>query len=187
MNAVIRRSMATLFALAAVVAAPAAFAEGEACFNDDDCPGGGAVCGGDVCNWSKSAATPVGENIFYCNPAGSQPKAADGWCTDDSDCKCKGEGATCKQTYCTFTKPGDAPAGSGGSGAGGASSTAGTTSAAGTTSTAGAPSTAGSGSTSKPAEESSSCSVASPASTGGGIALALGMLGLGAAFARRRR
>jgi MYXO-CTERM domain-containing protein len=35
--------------------------------------------------------------------------------------------------------------------------------------------------------ESGGCSVASPASTGGGIALALGVMGLGAAFARRRR
>ena len=43
----------------------------------------------------------------------------DGWCTQDSDCKCASLGAKCDQSlvFCTFTKPSDAPgAGNGGHG-----------------------------------------------------------------------
>jgi MYXO-CTERM domain-containing protein len=181
MKVMLRRSMASLVGLVALMVAPAAFAEGEACFNDTDCPG--AECGGEVCNWSKMNATPIGEKKYTCNPAGTQPKGADGWCTTVDNCKCKAQGATCPTVYCSFTKATDAPMTAGGTAAGGSASTAGTTSAGGTTSTAGM-SSAGTAATEA---DSGGCSVASPVSTGGGIALALGMMGLGAAFARRRR
>jgi MYXO-CTERM domain-containing protein len=177
MKALLRAWLASVLGSAVFTMAPLASADGEPCINDIDCPG--AECGGAVCNWDK----PQGDR-FTCNPAGSQPKGEDGWCSSNSDCKCASLGATCATApYCTFTKPSEAPAG-GGSGAGGSASTAGTTAMAGTTSTAGM---AG-GATKPPAEEESGgCSVASPASTGGGIALTLGLLGVGAAFARRRR
>lgn len=178
MNVMLRRSMASLVGLVALMVAPAAFADGEPCFNDTDCPG--AECGGAVCNWMKAHPAPVGDKAYTCNPAGTQSKGSDGWCTTDDHCKCKAQGAKCVTVYCTFTKATDAPVGTGGTGAGGSASTAGMPAAAGT-------GTAGTGTTPPAEEESGGCSVASPASTGGGIALALGVIGLGAAFARRRR
>jgi MYXO-CTERM domain-containing protein len=200
MKAMLRRSVGSLVASAALLLAPVALAEGEACFNDVDCPGGGAACGGDVCNWSKTTANPVGEKIFYCNPAGSQPKANDGWCTKangDADCKCKAEGAKCVGNFCTFTKPSDAPgaggSGTAGSGTGG-SGTAGTgtggTGTGGSTGgsagagTAGA-ATAGTGATTP--EDDGGCSVSAARAGTSVTALALGLLGLGAMVARRRR
>jgi MYXO-CTERM domain-containing protein len=163
--------------------ASTALADGEACFNDIDCPG--TACGDAVCNWTKSAATPMGDKTFACNPAGSQPATKDGWCTKDSDCKCAGQGATCKAPYCTFTKP---MAGAGGTGAGGTASTAGTSSTAGAATTAGTgTTTAGTGSTPAPAEDSGGCSLSVPGGTNTGLALGVGLLGLGLAFARRRR
>lgn len=77
------------------------------CFNDTDCPNAG--CGGEVCNWTKTHPNPVGEKAFVCDPAGLAPKGADGWCTTDVNCKCRGLGATCILPYCSFTKPSDAP------------------------------------------------------------------------------
>jgi len=180
MKAMLRSSLATLVGSVALFVAPSAFAEGEPCINDVDCPGGGQVCGGDVCNWTK----PQGDK-FTCNAAGTQtPKGKDGWCTTTADCKCKGEGATCVAPYCTFTKASDAPAGTGGTGTGGSASTGGTT-AAGTTSTAGTTSAAGTAA--KPADDGGGCSVGVPGGANTGIALGVGLLGLGLAFARRRR
>ena len=46
MKAMLRRLAASLFGSGCLLSAPAAFAEGEACFNDIDCPGGGNVCAG---------------------------------------------------------------------------------------------------------------------------------------------
>ena len=195
MKALLRGSLATLVGSMALFVASTASAEGEACYNDIDCPG--TACGDAVCNWTKTTKTPMGNKIFYCNPAGTQtPVGRDGWCTTDADCKCKAEGATCqastpsKQPYCTFTKP---AGGTGGSGTGGAAPTAGTTSSAGTTSTAGAAtagttSTAGTGTTTPaPAADSGGCSLSVPGGTNTGLALGVGLLGLGVAFARRRR
>jgi MYXO-CTERM domain-containing protein len=199
MKALLRRSLVAVVGSVTLLFASTAFAEGEACYNDDDCPGGGLTCGGDVCNWTKSNPNPDGMKAFTCNPAGSQtPVGKDGWCTTDDDCKCKSLGAKCVAPYCTFTKPSDAPAGSGGSGAGGSSGTAGTTSTAGTgtagtgtagTGTAGTGTgTAGTGPASGGgSSDSGGCSVGGATSTGAGMALALGALGLGVAFARRRR
>ena len=66
------------------------------CANDIDCvatPG----CGGEVCRYA-------GDHPFTCQPAGTDPKGMDGWCTHDSDCKCHDQGAVCvNATYCTFT------------------------------------------------------------------------------------
>lgn len=205
MKALLRSSLATLVGCWMLSLTSVALAEGEACYNDDDCPGGGNVCGGDVCNWNKMAAVPQGEKIFYCNPAGTGSKGSDGWCTETSDCKCKGEGATCVAPYCTFTKPSDAPGGVGGSSAGGsaagggagAGSSAGGSAAggsaagggaAGSGTTAGTSATAGSGTTPQPApKDEGGCSVSTPSSSGGGALLALGAAGLGFALARRRR
>ncbi len=200
MKAMLRRAAGSLVASATLLLAPVALAEGEACYNDIDCPGnGGDVCGGDVCNWSKTTKTPVGDKIFYCNPAGTQPKSQDGWCTPangDADCKCRGEGAKCVGTFCTFTKPSDAPGGggtpSGGSGGSdtGGSTTGGTSAgtATGGAATAGA-ATAGTGTTptTPPAEDDGGCSVSAANTSGSGAALALGLVGLGAMLARRRR
>ncbi len=179
MKALLRGTLATLVGSVSLFVASSALAEGEACYNDIDCPG--TACGDAVCNWSKQAATPVGKMVFACNPAGSQPDRQDGWCTTDADCKCAGQGAVCKAPYCTFTKP--KPGGAGGTGAGGVTGTAGSATTAGT-GTAGTP-TGGTGS--KPAEESSSCSVSVPGGANTGLALGVGLIGLGLAFARRRR
>lgn len=177
MKALLRGTLATLVGSVSLFVASSALAEGEACYNDIDCPG--TACGDAVCNWSKQTATPVGKMVFACNPAGSQPARQDGWCTTDADCKCAGQGAVCKAPYCTFTKP---MAGAGGTGAGGVTGTAGSATTAGT-GTAGTP--AG-GTGSKPAaEESSACSMSVPGGVNTGLALGVGLLGL--AFARRRR
>jgi MYXO-CTERM domain-containing protein len=188
MKALLRGSLASLLGFAALFAAPVALADGEPCINDDDCPG--TECGTAVCNWNK----PQAGGKFTCNPAGTDPpmngKPKDGWCTTNDDCKCKAQGATCSTApYCTFTTP---PAGSAGTGAGGSAPTAGTPSTAGTTSTAGAStagttSTGGTGTTPAPAADSGGCSLSVPGGTNTGLALGVGLLGLGVAFARRRR
>lgn len=85
---------------------PTDYGEGQACYNDSDCPN--QACGGLVCNWTKQAAKPEGMKIFYCNAAGTQPRGMDGWCTTDADCKCDQRGAKCIGTYCSFTRAADA-------------------------------------------------------------------------------
>jgi MYXO-CTERM domain-containing protein len=191
MKALLRSLLATGLGSGLLLSASlAGAAEGDPCYNDDDCAN--PACGGEVCNWGKLAMKADGMKIFYCQPAGKEAKGTDGWCTDDTDCKCKAEGATCQlgadmatKNHCTATQSTSAPVG--GSGAGGSASTAGTSSTAGTPGTAGTASTAGAGGTAAKEDDGGGCSVATPASTGGGIALALGMLGLGFAVARRRR
>ena len=186
MKASLRTSLATLFGSVALLVAPAAFAAGEPCFNDTDCPGGGAVCGGDVCNWSVAhpdAATNTAMP-YTCNPAGTQPKGSDGWCsntTTHEHCKCKAEGAKCTGIYCSFTKASDAPPMTGGTGGGGTG--AGGMATAGT----GGTGMAGTGTTAAPPPEEGGCSVSAAGRTSTGVALGLGLLGLGVAFARRRR
>ena len=86
--------------------APSA-AEGSPCYNDVDCPN--PACGGQVCDWTRQSATPIGEKVFYCRAAGGAPRGQDGWCTTDTDCKCLGQGAKCIAPYCTFTRSEDAP------------------------------------------------------------------------------
>jgi MYXO-CTERM domain-containing protein len=180
MKASLRRSVATLVGSVALLVAPAAFAVGEPCFNDDDCPGGGLACGGDICNWTMShpMAADNPDKPYTCVLAGSGTKGSEGWCTDNTDCKCGSVGATCRAPYCTFTKASDAPAG-GGSGAGG-SDTAGTPPVTAGTATAGTTATA------PPAEEGG-CSVGAVGSTSTGAALGLGIAGLALALLRRRR
>lgn len=187
MKASLRTSLATLVGSVALFIAPAAYAVGEPCYNDTDCPN--AACGGDVCNWAMSHPMPDGMKAYTCVAAGTDPKGQDGWCTYDSmapdpheHCKCKGVGAKCVGVHCTFTKPDQAPPGGGG-GTGG-SGTAGAPSTAGT-GTAGS-GTAGTGTKPAPADEGG-CSVSVPGGTNTGIALGVGLLGLGLAFARRRR
>lgn len=199
MKALLRGSLAGLMSCFMLSLSATALAEGEPCYNDDDCPGGGAECGGDVCNWNKVHPAPVGDKGFTCNPAGTDPKGQDGWCTTTDDCKCKAQGANCnKAPYCSFTKASDAPAGTagGGSGAGGSAaggSAAGGTSASGAATggsapTAGTTGTAGTGTTTPaPAADDGGCSVSMPGNTGTGALLALGVAGLGLALARRRR
>jgi MYXO-CTERM domain-containing protein len=182
MKASLRTSLATLVGSVALLVAPAAFAVGEPCFNDTDCPN--PACGGDVCDWNQMnpafpAATP-----YTCIAAGSsgKPKGQEGWCTStngDANCKCAGVGAKCVGVYCTFTQAKDAPAGSSGSGAGGGSGTAGSTATAGT-------GTAGTAAKPAPADEGG-CSVSVPGGSNTGVAVGLGLLGLGLALARRRR
>jgi len=147
---------------------------------DTDCPG--AECGGDVCNWNL----PQGDK-FTCNPAGTTPpkagKPADGWCTTNDNCKCKAQGATCAAPYCSITK---APAGTAGTGAGGAAPTAGTASTAGTA-TAGTAAGGTGPTTPAPAADSGGCTMSVPGGANTGLALGVGLLGLGVAFVRRRR
>jgi len=183
MNAVLRGFYATLVGSVALFSAHSAFAA-DACFNDDDCPGGGKVCGGDVCDWGKPFAMPPDAmKIYTCVPAGTAAKGMDGWCTTDANCKCMAEGANCKTPpHCSFTKPSDAPAGTGGSGTGGSSAGG----SAGTTSTAGTTSAAGTGTT-MPEEKSGGCSVGVPGNSAGGSLVAACLVGLGIAFSRRRR
>ncbi len=93
-------------------------AQALSCVNDIDCPD--SACGGQVCDYS---GTPT------CKPAGTGKVGEDGWCSQDSDCKCQAQGATCVVVFCTFTQP---PGGTGGAtGTGGTTSggTGGTTSA----------------------------------------------------------
>jgi hypothetical protein len=206
MKALLRGTLATLVASCTLFAASTAFADGEACYNDIDCPG--TACGDAVCNWTKTAASPMGSKIFACNPAGSQtPVGKDGWCTVDADCKCASQGAKCVVPYCTFTKP---MAGTGGAASTGgtASTTGGTVSATGGTvaatggtvastggtvastggtvsSTGGTPATGGSAST--PPDDGGGCSVSAPGGANSALALGVGLFCLGVAFARRRR
>ncbi|MEP7053377.1 MAG: hypothetical protein ABJB12_23640 [Pseudomonadota bacterium] len=192
MKPLLRGSIATFVSSVALFVSSTAFAEGEPCYVDKDCAG--TACGDAVCNWTKMSPNPSGMKIFYCNPAGTDPVGTDGWCTTSADCKCMAQGATCNQTYCTFTKP---PAGSGGASAGGASaggaSSAGASSAGAPGATAGASagggpstSTAGAASTGT-SSDSGGCSISLPGKTNSGAAAALAALGLGLVLARRRR
>jgi len=64
---------------------------GWACIVDSDCTTG-TGCGGQVCTF------PGG----VCVNAGTDP----GWCHSTTECKCKGEGATCTGAFvCSFTQP----------------------------------------------------------------------------------
>ena len=155
------------------------------CISDNDCVAT-PTCGGDVCNYNAGQT---------CTPAGSAPMGSDGWCTQDSDCKCAALGAKCDIVYCTFTKPSDAPgsgsAGKGG-GSGGGSGSAGTSGSGGSSSSGtGGSGTGGSkgtdgGSTGGTGSSSSGggCSIAGPISSSWSIAI--GAVGLLAALRRRR-
>jgi MYXO-CTERM domain-containing protein len=211
MRALLRGSLATLVGSVSLFVASTAFADGEACYNDIDCPG--TACGDAVCNWSKQAAMPMGTKVFACNPAGSQPDGKDGWCTTDTDCKCKGEGATCVAPYCTFTKkPGGSTGGTSSTG-GTAATTGGTPSTGGTTggtpaatggtpastggtasptggtpaSTGGTAATTGGSTSTPPPTDDGGCSVTVPGRANTSAALGVGLLAVGLAFARRRR
>jgi len=139
------------------------------CVNDIDCKGD-MTCGGPVCQYGATGQK--------CVPAGTDKKGMDGWCTTNSDCKCFGEGATCKTVYCSFTLKSDAPAG--GTGGAGGSSAGGT---GGTTSTG----TAGTATAAAPLADSGGCAIASTPAAGLGSAGLLVGLGAIAFGARRRR
>jgi len=188
MKVLLRGTLATLLGSVTLLVASAAWAEGEACYNDDDCPN--PACGGDVCNWLKAALKPDGRKAYYCQPAGKAPKGSDGWCESDANCKCKDMGATCQIPYCTVVQP---PAGAGGSASGGAaaggSAAGGSATAGGAPATAGAPtSSAGTGTapTTPASSDSGGCSVSAPGNAGS-AALLLAAAGVGFAFTRRRR
>ncbi len=140
-----------------LLSAPSARAAG--CVNDVDCPN--AACGGDVCDYNMG---------LTCQPAGKAAKGADGWCTVDTDCKCKGLGATCAYPYCTFTTVAQSPGGgSGGSaavGTGGAGSGGSTAATGGKSGTGGAIGTGGASTT------SDAGTAAASSSSGGGCSVA---------------
>jgi hypothetical protein len=195
-----RRGAALLTGSVVLLAASMAHALRPApsgCFNDTDCPN--QECGGEVCNWNLISPNPGVDKPYVCNPAGSQPKGQDGWCTTDENCKCFGLGARCIAPYCSFTKLSDAPGGPGGPGQGGVSSVAGTSSA-GSPSAAGSTS-GGTGSTSTPTTPTSpepvgrddttertaqACSLRAAGSGGDFWAALTVFLGLTGAFVARR-
>jgi hypothetical protein len=154
------------FFAAALFAPQLAHATGEACVNDIDCKTG-PTCGGEICDWTK---------LMTCQPASATGSGSEGWCSVDTDCKCKADGATCDKTMFQCTKTTNATGSGGASGTGGSAGA----SAAGTSSTAGSSSSSSSSS-------SGGCSVASGIPRGSwsfalGAACAVGLLG-----ARRRR
>jgi uncharacterized membrane protein YgcG len=168
---VVRRALLPLLTLLLVSFARPVSAQ-EECINDVDCPG--AECGGQVCQWLESG--------IQCMAAGSQPEGRDGWCTETSDCKCRGEGATCVPPYCTFvtSRSGSGGAvGSGGAGSGGTSGTSSGGTSGGSSGSAG----------SRPAPddgESSGCAVGAPSGAQRPLAALFTVLLL-AGLARRRR
>jgi hypothetical protein len=140
-----------------------------ACTNDVDCPT--ATCGGQVCKWATSG--------HACVAAGTDPQGTDGWCTVDTDCKCKAEGATCVGTYCTFTLPRDggastAEGGGGSSSSGGGGGSGGPATIPDSSVTSGTTTPGGSG----------GCALGGSGSAPGGAALALACA---LALVRRRR
>jgi len=163
-------------------------ARAQSCLNDIDCPD--TACGGQVCDYTTGTPT--------CKAAGSQPKGMDGWCSQDSDCKCASLGAKCTSSlvYCTFTLPSQAPGANGGDGGGAAGSsgaTGGTAGAAGATGTGGASAqgTGGSGAAGQAGSgggSSGGCSIAGASKLGDALGCTLfASLGLAAAIVRRRR
>jgi hypothetical protein len=141
------------------------------CLNDIDCVAT-PQCGGDVCTY--------GVNGMTCTPAGTGTKGLDGWCGQDSDCKCAGLGAKCDGVFCTFTKPADAPAGgSTGQGGGGA------TGSGGTTGTGGA--TAGDAAVAKTTSGGGGCDIASSSLFATAFAPGVALLLVAFAVRRRRR
>ena len=166
-------------------------ARAQSCVNDVDCPN--AACGGEVCDYSTGSPT--------CKAAGSQPKGMDGWCTQDSDCKCASLGAKCDQSlvFCTFTKPSDAPGagngGHGGSGSAGATGTGGSSVGSGGATGAGGSSTQGTGGAGAAGHAGSSdggssggCSIAGASTSSEALGCAfLASFGLAAVILRRRR
>jgi len=201
----VRRGPGLLVAAALLAAASAATAKvrpPSSCFNDTDCPN--QACGGDVCNWNMMSPFGTPEKPYTCVPAGLAPKGMDGWCSDTfthEHCKCRAEGAQCLSVYCSFTTPRDAPGGGpvqGGSGQLGGAPTAGSPSAGSPSSVGGASSSSG-GTGSAPAPDDAmgrddtasrtvqACSVRSAGESGGKGSWGVLFLGLGAAFAARRR
>jgi hypothetical protein len=161
------------------------------CANDIDCVAT-PQCGGEVCPYT-------GAHPFTCQPAGTGPAGMDGWCTVDTDCKCHSLGATCANSFCTFTKP---PSGSGGSSGGaGTAGSAGETGSAGKSGAGTAGSTGETGSAGKsgtggsPGNAGASGSNATTSNSGcavggkgrGSDLLELAGLCLGVRFTRRRR
>jgi streptogramin lyase len=71
--------------------------QGMKCMIDSDCIGSGQACGGDVCSWKVMPQQCVLANT-------GDP----GWCTADTSCWCKGQGATCDMTthHCSITQYG---------------------------------------------------------------------------------
>jgi MYXO-CTERM domain-containing protein len=185
-----RAALALVGVLAALSIAQPAYAEGEPCLNDTDCPG--SACGGEVCNWSKLAANPSGDKTFYCQPAGLAPPGADGWCTTDANCKCRAQGAKCISVYCSFTQaestdPTPSVGGSaaqGGSTRGGNPATAGEASSAGTATEL--PPSEGD-EAAAPLRVSRACNVGPAPANRDVTTLALALLGVASAVARRRR
>jgi hypothetical protein len=170
------------------------------CSRDSDCPG--AACGGEVCHFPQGT----------CVPAANDP----GWCTVNTDCKCRTAGAVCNGpsadgfSSCSIeTLPEEGGAtdsggtadgtatgsssGGGGSSSGTAGSSGGSGSSSGTaSSSSGAAGSSGSGGGSLDAGGSSSSSSSSGCSAVG-VRTAPGWgwatLGIGGmlAMARRRR
>jgi hypothetical protein len=144
------------------------------CVNDIDCVAT-PQCGGEVCPYT-------GPHPFTCQPAGTGPTGMDGWCSADTDCKCHSLGATCANSYCTFTKP---PTGGGGSNGGlGAAGGAGETGSAGKSGAGGSP---GNGATSGSNATTSTSGCTMGGDGRGSDLVVFSGLCMGGAFVRRRR
>jgi hypothetical protein len=159
-------SVIGLFALA-LVAPQIARATGEACTNDIDCKTG-PTCGGEICDWGAG---------MKCQPATAANPGTDGWCTVDTDCKCKAQGASCQNSQCSFTV-----AAAGASGSGGSTGSAGSSAAGSAT----AGSSAAGSSTSDSSSGSSGCSVAG-GMPHGSLGFAFGAMCAAALIGARRK
>jgi hypothetical protein len=168
----------TAFAALAFMAARRVDAA-QSCTNDIDCPE--PACGGQVCDWLTKMMT--------CQPAGAPgtTPGVDGWCTSDSDCKCKSLGATCKTSFCTFTVPPGGGTGGAIGSTGGATGTGGASAGTGGASTGTGGASTGTDAGTKPSASSGSggCSLGGTPATSG-VAALVALAGL-MAFRRRQR
>ena len=176
------------FTLAAALAGSLAWstpahAAGMACVNDIDCKANGTACGTDICDYNNGQT---------CAAAGLPAnKGMDGWCTVDTDCKCKSLGATCVGVYCTCVTPQGCAGGDAGGGSGAAASGSATSGSAHTGSATSGSATSGSATSGSTKSGSATSGTAGPATSGtapaggGGSSssCSMGVLGSGSPWA----
>ncbi len=166
------RVLSFLFVFSLLGGAARAAGNPPSCVNDIDCVATPA-CGGDVCDYPQ----------LKCMPADASHQGSDGWCTVDTDCKCHADGATCVNSFCTFTVPKGGNGGASGGGAPGQGG-AGQAGAPGSGGASGGSSATG-GSAAGGSNDGGGCDVGGSGPQG--LWLAAGVCSLAIAWARRRR